>query len=326
MPAQNRPLLPTASEQAGYLRRPAIDDAMERAVDRGRNLLVVGEVGSGKTTALHHLVFKLAEDEIPVAYCNLLPARTLLDAIALLRDALEDVIELNPLRERLAAAARVGDQDPVTLVELVRALGGGPSDLRVLLDDPNADIAFDLFGRLRDDVWQLGYSWVVAASPQVAAALSRPPADAFFERRVELFGLNAIERRELLRLREPGIDITALYGLVEHGPDSPRALISAVDNIREVGPARYVEGLAARESKAAMLGRAAAMLVAEMEALGAVSASDELLLRRLGWTKQRASKVLNQLEEVGLVRSFSLREGSGRPRRMFELRPPEDFA
>jgi hypothetical protein len=41
-----------------------------------------------------------------------------------------------------------------------------------------------------------------------------------------------------------------------------------------------------------VLGRPHAMAMAELEALGGASASDEEFLRRLGWTRPRASQVL----------------------------------
>jgi predicted ArsR family transcriptional regulator len=68
------------------------------------------------------------------------------------------------------------------------------------------------------------------------------------------------------------------------------------------------------------VGRAAAMLVAEVESLGPVSASDERLLSRLGWTRERAAQVFKQLEEAGLVVFSELRDGPGRPRKVYRLK------
>jgi DNA-binding PadR family transcriptional regulator len=65
------------------------------------------------------------------------------------------------------------------------------------------------------------------------------------------------------------------------------------------------------------------MLAAELAALGGASASDERLLKRLGWTRGRAVQVLKQLEEKGIV-TASMRpvEGGGRPRKVYELLMP----
>lgn len=55
------------------------------------------------------------------------------------------------------------------------------------------------------------------------------------------------------------------------------------------------------------------MLMAELESLGAASASDERLLRRLGWTRPRAVQVLRELEDAGLVTaSYARGPGGGR--------------
>jgi predicted ArsR family transcriptional regulator len=60
------------------------------------------------------------------------------------------------------------------------------------------------------------------------------------------------------------------------------------------------------------------MLIAELEAIGPASASDERLLKRLGWTRSRASQVFKQLEEAGVVRAaMEAPEGGGRPRKVF---------
>jgi predicted ArsR family transcriptional regulator len=73
-------------------------------------------------------------------------------------------------------------------------------------------------------------------------------------------------------------------------------------------------------------GRPAAMLVSEMEHLGPVSAGDEQLLDALGWTRPRAVDLLNQLEAAGVVRSHvERRDGPGRPRKLYELRPATEF-
>jgi predicted ArsR family transcriptional regulator len=77
-----------------------------------------------------------------------------------------------------------------------------------------------------------------------------------------------------------------------------------------------------RRAEAQRLGRPAEMVVAELEASGPLSASDERLLRRLGWTRERAVQVLKQLEGAGLV-TTSLQKGpSGRPRKLYGLTDP----
>jgi predicted transcriptional regulator len=63
------------------------------------------------------------------------------------------------------------------------------------------------------------------------------------------------------------------------------------------------------------------MLLAELEARGAASASEEDLLRSLGWTRTRAVQVFSDLERAGLVTSETEKGSSGRPRKVY--RPVE---
>lgn len=77
-----------------------------------------------------------------------------------------------------------------------------------------------------------------------------------------------------------------------------------------------------RQEHAAALGRPHSMAMHELEALGGASASDEEFLRRLGWTRSRASQVLGELAEAKLVvPSDEQSAGGRRPRRVF--RPAE---
>ena len=59
------------------------------------------------------------------------------------------------------------------------------------------------------------------------------------------------------------------------------------------------------------------MLVAELQALGPVSASNAHLQERLGLTRSRLAQVFSQLEDAGLVRSFAA--PTDRPRRPAKL-------
>jgi hypothetical protein len=60
---------------------------------------------------------------------------------------------------------------------------------------PCTDLAYEWFGRLRDEVWALGHTWIVSARPSDAATLRTPPANAFWSTTVELGPLVEEERR-----------------------------------------------------------------------------------------------------------------------------------
>ena len=70
------------------------------------------------------------------------------------------------------------------------------------------------------------------------------------------------------------------------------------------------------------------MAMHELEALGGASASDEEFLRRLGWTRARASQVLGELADAKLVTaSDEQTPAAGRPRRVFRpAEPPAGIA
>ncbi|HJY24418.1 MAG TPA: hypothetical protein VJ649_01940, partial [Actinomycetes bacterium] len=60
-----------------------------------------------------------------------------------------------------------------------------------------------------------------------------------------------------------------------------------------------------------------AELVADLEASGPASASDPGLLARHGWSRSRATQLLRELLDVGLVETTTVRNGPGRPRTVY---------
>ena len=188
-----------------------------------------------------------------------------------------------------------------------------------MIDDITAGAGSQLFGALRDEVWQIGAVWLVTTTPAQALDLVRPPADVFFETRVELAPLAAPEVADLLRRRlesrrrswwlgdRLGIgarsrvraigsrrtqdDPAELLDAVLAGrPDTPRrALEAARDWVTNptVGPTGLTVAQEHRARAAALesLSRPARMLAQELEAVGWAGASDERLLDRLGWTR-----------------------------------------
>src|SRR5207237_290633 len=101
------------------------------------------------------------------------------------------------LRRALASTDRARN----LLIPSAPRQGINPTDRRVLLIDepPSGEIGHTLFGRLRDEVWQLPFLWVVAIDEHQRAALTRPPADAFFPVVLELKPLDPKDALELLQ-------------------------------------------------------------------------------------------------------------------------------
>jgi hypothetical protein len=195
-----------------------------------------------------------------------------------------------------------------------------PQPTVVVLDGIDADSGHELFGRLRDVLWQAPVSWVVTARDR---GLLAPPADSFFEQVIELSPLAVDEVDELLK-RRLGDDARKLpvHEIALASEGNPR---HALELAREVvidrqDLASVLEQRAVRESRVSELGRAPSMLLAEIEQLGRpVWASDEELLGRMGWTRNRAVQVLGQLEHEGLLRSYSDRGPRGGNVKMYSI-------
>jgi len=209
--------------------------------------------------------------------------------------------------------------DTLELSNLVASLReAAPQGRRVVLVDelPAKAVGQTLFGRLRDELWQLPLTWVVAVARSEGDALLSPPADVFFDVVLELEPLSRNAQREILekRAENGGRQVAA-----EIDEGNPRRLLGLAREALESGvrPSELLKALGRRDVEVSKLGRGASMLVAELESLGPTSASDEGLLSRLGWTRTRAVQVLRRLEEKGLVTSVTVKGVSGRPRKLY---------
>lgn len=318
----NRPLFPTLADAALFVRTDAAM-AVLKGLQLRRNTLVVGPRGSGKTSLLRMAEHALREqDRRPVAFASL---RGVEDAPAAVAAVHRVAVE----QGWLPVAEPVDDGDPFAPTALLRRLAAAPEGAVVLLDDVGAEAGAALFGRLRDELWQLRLTWAVAVSSAEAGALLSPPADAFFERRVTLDELDYDARLELLHLR--GVPTERARPLAQDGPGNPRELVAFARDAQENGVSP--QSLAAaterlRSEAEEVAGRAGGTLVGELAGLGAVSAGDPALLDRLGWDRPRAARTLSRLEQAGIVRSYlEPRNGrNGRPRKLYELTPAADVA
>lgn len=330
----NRPLLPTHADSQRYVE----SDAAQRfrsGMDRGLNALVIGEAGSGKTSLLHMAELGLRDAREPVCFASASEIDQPEQAAAAIYRAAGDAGWLESVDEDLLAAAAHGE-DPFVTTQLLRALEQAPAGGRMLVDDITASAGHGLFGRSRDELWQLPLRWGVSIDAQQAAGLLTPPADSFFERQVPLEPLDPVERRQVLERRIDDSDTGAELSdrqvdeLAKLGPSNPRRLITFARELADSGtdPQQLIAGAERRRLRAeAVGGRPAAMLVAEMEGRGPVSAGDRELLTRLGWTRPRAADLLNRLHEAQVVHEYPehRRARPGRPRRLFALREPSAF-
>jgi energy-coupling factor transporter ATP-binding protein EcfA2 len=303
---RDRPLLVDGLDAGLYLERPELERRLVESLAGGGNVLLLGEAGSGKSTLLRRAAGLLAGSERPAVSVNAGLAGDAAGLLELVADA-------------LGPAAEDGGGGAGLLRAVRRLRRDAPAAIMVDgLIDP--DVGYDVFGRLRDELWDLGHAWAVAVRPRDSAALRTPPADAFWSSVVEIPPLEADEVARLLRLGLRPEELRRVEGGPAVAPAHPRQVIRAARAALDPG----AEGVSHRHlERAAGLGRGEALAAAELRDLGRpVSAGDPELLERLSWSRAYAQRILSNLEEHGVVRSIPERsDRPGRPRKLYELNP-----
>jgi hypothetical protein len=322
MELSRRPLFDNPLDAALFVGRDEADRLEQNCRD-GVNTLVLGDRGMGKTSLLRYVLFRLRESGFPAVGVDAAPAETGVDLLRLISGRLRPA-ELGVPRWPEAETINLGEVGEI--LSLVRGLGRYASQEQrtaILIDlVPGAESVHRLFGRFRDELWQLPFTWAVVAPSEMRVELLAPPADAFFEDVIELKPLTPKQQEELVCRRLDEGESTP-WRLPSEGESSPRRLLDVVRETMRSGepPDRHLLALAERDREVRALGRPASMLYAELENGGPASASDEKLLERLGWSRQRAAQVLAQLERASVVRAEFRPGPSGRPRKVFAIVP-----
>lgn len=324
MNLSGRPLFDNPLDNALYVRRPE-DQRLEANCRDGINTLMFGERGAGKTSLMRNVLFRLREEGFPAVGIDAAPAD---DALDLLRMIAAAVGPLSIRPGSINPMSVVGLGETGAILDQLRALRSsarseGPKTA-ILIDLPAGAKVHQLFGRFRDELWQLPFTWAVSAPKELRVELLTPPANAFFEDVVELGPLTLQQQQELIQRRlEPG-EMTP-WRLSNEGEGNPRRLLEIVrESAREGQPlARRFQAIESRDLEVAELGESAALLYEDLENYGPASASDEELLGRLGWSRQRAAQVFAALEAAGYVKGERKAGPAGRPRKVFTILPPE---
>ena len=195
----------------------------------------------------------------------------------------------------------------------------------MILDGPvDEQAGYDVFGRLRDQLWELPHTWVLAATPERSGAVRAAPADAFWSTIVEVGPFDADEIEQMIAR-----GLTAAERVVvdahERRPlqDTPRGVVRFVQDVLDGTASGEDVPAEVRQERAVAIGPSASMALAELEALGhPAAAGDPELLERLGWTRPYTSRILASLEAHGLLRSFpGPTTGQGRPPKLYEPNP-----
>jgi hypothetical protein len=294
---------------------------LERNCIDGINTLVLGEPGSGKTSLLRNVLLHLREDQVDAVLVDAGPAQTILDLLALIEDSLRGAG-----RPDTVPTQRESTESGAALATIRRLGSYANSEQRVAILVDLAPGSLDvhaLFGRFRDELWQLPFTWVVGAPTTMRNALLTPPADAFFDEVIELGAFSRPQQEELIHLRLDEGEKSP-WRLPQGGEGNPRRLLQlARESMRSGEPIEvHFDARSLRHQEVAAIGHSAAVVYADLEANGPASASDEEFLARLGWSRQRAAQVLADLERADLVRPESRPGPSGRPRKVFAIVPP----
>jgi Cdc6-like AAA superfamily ATPase len=321
MELSGRPLFDNPVDDRLFVPR---DEAsrIEQNCRAGVNTLVLGARGSGKTSLLRNVLFHLREDEFPAVGVDAGPAE---DPLALVRLIVAATGRFAPSTSSVSTLTVAGLSETGEILDLLRGLKGGDRELpatAILLDLPAAAAPYELFGRFRDEIWQLPFTWIVVAPEELRLELLTPPADAFFEDVVEIGAFEPEAQVELIR-RRLGPGEKTPWTLAAGGKESPRRLLEIARESVRTGnsPEQGFRARVERETDVASLGRSASMLYAELENYGPASASDKELLERLGWSRQRAAQVFADLANAGFVESETRAGSNGRPRKVFVVSP-----
>lgn len=300
-----RPLTASDADARLFVDREAELSAIERALGLGFNVFLSGPAGSGKTSTLRRVEARLGTRS---RFFNAARIDSFDDLIAGLAAA------IGAGQQSSEAGRRPGERWAGDALADIRAgaldLEGGASPV-VILDGLTDELRHELFGRQRDELWEVPLRWVVTGH----GALT-PPADAFFETATRLQPLDRRAMHDLLwrRSRTGTPDEQArLEALAETlpsilGPATPRQLLAAARAVMlSDDPEDTLEQLRKQQSAREHVSATAGRVLDALEVLGPTYAGDERLLAEIGTTRSRITQVLRELETAGLV--VSTRDG-----------------
>lgn len=333
-----RPLLDTEADAQLFVDREDELRALEYALAAGMNALVVGDRGSGVTSLLRHIAYRRrARDSGLLAVVD---GRLAIDAPGLLDIVFEKLTggprtvtepsnvqaifdSLSFVYGRKVPVQRQGSLPLLDVFDQIKRELGGRRGTVILDGVPDSEAAYTLFGKLRDELWELPIAWLVGIGPNEEATLTRPPADAFFEQTISIKPLGPVAAMDLVAKRVPDgtLDRSQLETLAALGEGNPRSILAAAREYLQLHKSFDEQSAtkAAMQARLGSMGLSAAALAAELARLGAASASDPTLLHNLGWSRSRATQVLKELEAAGLATGVPEPAPGGGRRKIYRL-------
>ena len=330
-----RPLSGSDADRGLFVNRTVELGHLERSAQLGFNVLVLGERGMGSTSLVRQHQRRFEDTGRASYYINAGRAEDMTELVAEIRIAVDGP---RPTGDQLAQLmlSRVLVQQGDDGLRDLRALSARVSESEgqrpiVILDEMGEpELVHELFGRYRDDIWQMPFRWVVCGQATRRSQYLEPPADAFFDSVLTLGPLDTAASRDLLQARLAGADIddgeakvriiSNRDRIIKQGGGNPRQILAAA---REVVLRSSEETLAADRltASAAELGATESLAVRYLIRHGPTSASDEKLLESLDITRARATQVLRRLKDAGLVHASNEKASHlGRPRKLYATR------
>lgn len=324
MRLDTRPLLDTEPDAELFVNRENEMARLLHAAASDLNVLVVGERGMGKTSLLRQAAYRLDQRAEPVVLIDARLADSMEGVLLMIEEALGQAPRTTEVFQTGLQRALNPTRAPRSeALALVRRLAHATPSILMVDNLPSPAVGHELFGRLRDEIWQLPHTWVVTADHADLKTLLAPPADAFFAVRVRLDALQPTAAEALLQRRLDGGQEVMASELARSGEGNPRKLLELARRVvidgRPDAAYRALERRVSAETSASELGRPHGMLFAELLAMGSASPSDKELLERMGWSRPRANQVLRELEAAGLaIARDEVAHGAGKPRRVYE--------
>lgn len=331
-----RPLTGSDEDRKLFVGRSSELGHLARAAELNFNVLVLGERGIGMTSLMHQHHRHLEDHNRVSYYARAAKAETLVDLLNVIRIAIEGprrptLLGLggeHPLQGMMAG----GDSDPLQVLKglITAEVRSTPYRPTIILDELHRpELAHELFGRHRDDLWNLPFRWVVCGLSTKRQRYLEPPADSFFDTTLTLAPCDETTSAELLNVRlgqagndhvEAQLRITAERGpIVVRGMGNPRRILAAARAVVVQTPEESLNG-DRLTAVAAELGQTEKRAFRHLLLNGPTSPSDPTILEELEVTRARANQVLRHLEKAGLVSTFQDRQGVGRPRKLYAAR------